>query len=471
MKPLSDVQSLFIITAGLMILCVICVAPVSGIRVTGTKYMNSLSPGDIVFHNMTVSIGANDTPMDMMVDVWGFGQTLQKSYSSIKPADDTSPYSARSLITLSSPSFHLNPGESKEITATIAVPNNVGDGGRYALISIHNAPVGNGTMAIVTSVSVPVLITIARSNLLQTGKIDDLTVGDIVPGQPIRFTTSFKNTGNVHYYSTKNIVNVTDSAGKEVAGVATEPSGFAIIPTYTVNYDASLGTDLPPGTYTATSKVSLQDGTVLDTKTTSFVIQANYIPPLEGGSVKLTSRNGGVLTTSDGRVIIDFPAGAVFSDTDVMLKPVAKDQSPAASAGMALASTSFKVDGINGLLAKDAIVTVKYTSADLDAAKSDVSKLVLARYDDSESKWTILPTTLDKSALTLSTATNRFGSWAIMVSSGGNTQGSSQGSTQGSSVSTAEGGSKLGIGLDTFIVIGALGLMIVFVGIYRSRKQ
>jgi hypothetical protein len=166
-------------------------------------------------------------------------------------------------------------------------------------------------------------------------------------------------------------------------------------------------------------------------------------------------------------VTIDFPAGAVFSDTDVSMKPVAKDQAPAPSPGMAPASTFFTVGGINGLLAKDATLIVKYTSADLEAARSDVSKLVLARYDDTDSKWTILPTTLDKSALTLSTTTNRFGTWGIMVASGGNTQGS----TQGSAGSTAAGGSKPGIGLDTTIIFVALGLMIVFAGIYRPGKK
>jgi hypothetical protein len=56
---------------------------------------------------------------------------------------------------------------------------------------------------------------------------------------------------------------------------------------------------------------------------------------------------------------------------------------------------------------------------------------------------------------------------AVMISSGGNTQGSAQG-TAGS---TASGGSKPGIGLDTTIVFAALGLMIVFVGIQRSKKM
>jgi hypothetical protein len=466
MKVEFKLQSWHLIVIGLLILCLICAAPVSGIKVIGSKYMNSLSPGDTVVHTMTVSSSSNDPPMDMSVDVLGFGQTIQKSYTSLSPEKDTSPFSARNFITLSSSSFHLNPGESKAIEATISVPSSVGDGGRYALITIHNAPIGNGSTPIVTSISVPVMITIGKSNLIQTGTISGVTVGDIVPGQPIRFTTTMKNTGNVHYYNTQNIINITDSTGKEIASVATDPSPSAIIPTYTVNYDATLTTPLPPGSYTAKSKVILQDGTVLDTKTTSFNVQANYIAPIQAANVKLTPKSDAVLASSDGRVTINFPAGAVFSDTDVSLKPVAKDQAPAASAGMSPASTFFSVTGINGLLAKDATLIVKYTSADLEAVGSDVSKLVLARYDDSDNKWTILPTTLDKSALTLSTTTNRFGTWGIMVSSGGNTQGVTQGSA-----SSTTGASKPGIGLDTSIVFVALGLLIVFVGIHRSRKH
>jgi hypothetical protein len=467
MKTLSKIHALYIVTAGLLILCVMCAAPVAAIKVMGSKYMGSLSPGDTAFHTMTISTGLNDPPMDMQVEVWGFGQSLQKSYSSLPPAEDTSPYSARNLITVSSPSFHLNPGESKEITATIAVPASVGDGGRYALITIHNAPVGNGSTAIVTAISVPVLITITKSKISPSGSIVKVSTADIIPGQPIRITTALKNTGNIHYYNTKNSISVLDAAGKEVATAATEPSSYAIIPTYTVNYEANVDTALPPGTYTALSKVTLEDGTILDTKTTTFEVQANYIPPLQAASVKLTPKSSAVLASPDGRVTIEFPAGSVFSDTDVTMKPLAKDQAPAPSSGMSPASTFFNVGGINGLLAKDATLIVKYTSADLEAAGSDVSKLVLARYDDSDDKWTILPTTLDKSALTLSTATNRLGTIGVMVSSAGNTQGG----TQASAGSTTAGASKPGIGLDTSIVFVALGFMIVFMGVYRSRKH
>ena len=470
MNHISVSRILPIITIICLVFLMLCPLPASAIRVSGSKYVGSIATGSSAVHTMTVSINPDDSPMDLTVDVQGFGQTLQQSNYGLSPDKDTSPYSARTFITVSPQTFHLAPGGSQVVTATIAVPQNVGDGGRYAMLTIRNAPLGKGTMMIVTSISVPVVVTLTGTTTIQKGSITDVTVSDVIPGQPIKFTTSLKNTGNYHY-KVKNNVTITDSSGAVITTAGTDVSVSSIMPTFTQNYIVNLDTSPPPGTYTASSKVSSEDGTALDTKTASFEVQANYIPPLQGASTKITAKNNGVLASPDGRVTINFSAGSVFSDTDVKLTPLAKDQVPAPSTGMTAASTFFKVEGINGLLAKDATVTLKYTSADLDAAKSDVSKLVLARYDDPDSKWTILPTTLDKSALTLSTVSNRFGTWGVMVSSGGNTQGSTQGSSQGSTGSTAAGGSKPGIGLDPTIVFVAFGLMVVFVGIYRSRKH
>jgi hypothetical protein len=267
-----------LVLMAILIILVICPGPASAINVVGAKYMGTVNAGDTVTHMITVATKATDPPMDIVIDVLGFGQTEGKSYSSLSAADDTSPYSARKFITLDTGSFHLNPGESKKITATIAIPNDVGDGGRYAIISLHNAPSGDGTTAFVTAISVPVMITIANSHILQTGTITDINTGEIVTGQPVRITTSLKNTGNIHYYQTKNTVTVSDSGGNILGTAITEPSVFAIIPTYTVNYDVTLNTSLAPGTYGVKSAMNLNDGTLLDEKTSSFEVNSTYLP-------------------------------------------------------------------------------------------------------------------------------------------------------------------------------------------------
>ena len=83
--------------------------------------------------------------------------------------------------------------------------------------------------------------------------------------------------------------------------------------------------------------------------------------------------------------------------------------------------------------------------------------LPLPVIDESEGKWTIVPTTLDKNALTLTATTNRFSIWAVMVTSGETAGG------------TGATGGKPGLALDPTIVFAALGLTIAFVG-YRIRK-
>jgi hypothetical protein len=459
MEHLFDTRKSSLVTIGCIICLILCFLPVTAIKVGGSIYTGSIAPGGTAVHTMTVSTNPEDPPMDLTVDVLGLGQSPGQANTDLSSEKDTSPYSARTFITVEPKTFHLESGASQEVKATIAIPQNAGKGGRYAMLTIHNAPTGTGSTLIVTAISVPVVITLAGTVATMTGVITNVAVADIIPGQPLKITTSLKNTGNYHYKVTNN-VSVTDSTGKIVAeGGSVSPR--SIVPPFTVNYDTNLATPLPAGTYSITSKASLDDGTVLDTKTIPFEMKSAYIAPLDEVTVTLSPKSSSQLTSTDGRVVIDFPAGAVFSDVNVTLKPVSNDKLPQPPQRATLGATSFRVDGLTGLLTKDATVMVKYSSADLDAAGSDVSKLVLARYDDSDGKWMILPTTLDKSTLTLSSVTNRFGIMAVIISNGGNTQGSS-GST---------GGSKPGIGLDISIVFVALGLMIVFSGIHWSKKR
>ena len=319
MKNLSNSHLRYLAIVGFLILFVVCPLPVAGLKVVGASYVGTVTPGDTVIHTMTVSTQAGDVPMDLMVDAWGFGQSPDGSLTSLSPQDDTSPYSARSYITLSPTSFHLNPGESKVINASIVVPKNVGDGGRYAVITIHNAPIGSGSTGFVTAISVPVLVTIASSKMTRTGTIVSVTAGDIIPGQPIRITTALKNTGNIHCSNSKNIVRITDSAGKEVAAVSTDPLMYSIIPTNTVNYDVSLDKALPPGTYTVSSKVSLEDGTILDTKTTSFEVPEHYVPAATVSSAQTT----GVVKTQAQQTQSQqtgvSPARTTYSGVDVIM--------------------------------------------------------------------------------------------------------------------------------------------------------
>jgi hypothetical protein len=439
---------------GIIALCLLLVLPaaVSAIGVTGSKYVGSIQPGGTDIHNMTVTIGANDNPTDVLVEVYGFGQNIGQGYAAVTQANDVSPYSARSFITLSTSSFHLEPGAAQNVDATISVPANTGPGGRYALIYIHAKPSKGASFT--TAVLVPVLITIAGTPPTVTGSITNLSVGEVTVGQPITVTTTLKNTGNYHYYNTVNTIAISDATGNLVGNFSTRPAIYAIIPGNTVHYTITPELqNIPAGTYTVDSKVLLESGTALDEKTTTFSVKTNYIAPVTESNITLTPGSAGTLTSPDGRFSVSFPSGAVLGDAVVTLKPYAKDKLQAAPADAKLGTTCFEITGLSGLLSKDATVQVTYSADDLAAAGGDASQLKLSYYDAAKNAWVILPTQVDTGSRKLTATTNHMGVWAVMVSS-----------------STSGKGGILGLPLPLTVILASL-IIAVFITGNRGGKR
>jgi hypothetical protein len=358
------------------------------------------------------------------VEVFGFGQNMDQGYTPLTSKDDVSPYSARSFITLDNSSLHLEPGVAQSVNAKITIPVNSGPGGRYALIYIHALP-GKGK-SFTTAIMVPVMVTISGSTPTEIGSITNLSVSDVTIGQPISVTTTFNNNGNYHYYHTMNIVTISDANGNHVGNFSTQPSVYAIIPGSTVQYIATPELqNIPVGTYTADSKVLLEDGKVLDEKNTTFAVKTNYVPPPTETHITVSPGSPATLTSSDGRYSVSFPQGAVLDNVVVTLKPYSDNQLPLAPSGAKLGATSFEITGLAGLLNKDATIKVTYSADDLAAAGGDASQLKLSYYDTAQNVWVILPTQVDTGSTTLTATTNHLSVWAVMVSSSTTGSGSS----------------------------------------------
>jgi len=424
-KPYLQWPVIIAISA-VIILLLFCTAPVAAIGVSGAKYEGTIAPGGTDTHVITINIGADEQATDISVQVAGFGQNPNGIYMPLDAANDVNPYSARSFITLDNSTIHLEPGTSQSITATITLPQNVGPGGRYAIIYVRSLPGAGSSLA--TAIVVPVFITVAGTTPTETGSIIQIDPGTVTIGQPITITTTFENTGNYHYYAASNEVTVTDANGTLIANASTTPMAYAIIPGNTVQFvtqpDVS---NLQAGTYTVDSKVLL-NGQVLDEKNTTFTVNTNYIPPATESSITVSPGSPATLTSPDGRYSVSFPQGAVLADVVVTLEPYSMNQLSPAPSGAKLGATSFEVAGLAGLLSKDATVQVKYSTDDLAAAGGDASQLKLSYYDAAQDAWVILPTQVNTQDMTLTTTTNQLGIWAVMVSSSTST-GSPAGAT------------------------------------------
>ena len=413
----------WLVSAALLMALVLALIPFPafanpGMTVSNAVVLANVSPGQTFSQEMTISIGNADPATNISVQVYGVQQSPEGGYILLNASQDTGPYSARPFVTVDSSSFHLEPGGSYDLAVTIQIPQDVGDGGRYAIVNIATEPVAGAGVNIVTAVNVPVYLTIQGSQLINQGEITAFTVGEATSGQPVNISTTFQNTGN-HHFKIKGEVTVKNAQGQTVGNISIPVTVSSLLPGALKQLKAAFvpNGELAQGTYTVSAKVMLEDGTILDEASTTFTVETAYVPPPGVGNITLTPSLASTLTSADGKISIYFPQGAVLAPVNVSLQSYPVDQIAALPSGVIAAGPCFQVSGLSGLLAQNATVTVKYTADDLAKAGGDVSRLVLARWDVGSSQWTILKTNADEAAMTLSASSNQMSTWAVVVGS------------------------------------------------------
>ena len=247
----------------------------AGLGVVGAKLDKNVDPGDKFTHVMQVKSDPTDNPVNISVDIFGFGQGDDGSTREINASKDTSPYTARPFLTIIPDSFHLDPGKSQQVTLDVDIPKDiVGSGGRYAVVKIHTLPVGKGMVEFSTGIYVPIRLTINGSEILDKGEIESINLEKAQYDSKQILSIWLKNTGNHHYYPILNAL-VKDKEGNIVAN-ASVPRGIALLPTYSRLFKTFLNPDTPlkTGTYNVNATISMEDGTVLAAKGTSFEVKS-----------------------------------------------------------------------------------------------------------------------------------------------------------------------------------------------------
>jgi hypothetical protein len=387
----------------------------------------------------------SDKAMDFEAHLAGYGHDVRGSTHVLEP--DTNPLSAVAHIRINPAKFRLEPGGRQDVGLTIFIPPGT-DGGRYAVVLIVGTPAGEEAVKTVSRLGVLVRLTIAGSELVEQGSIRSIGTAAVESGAPIPVKVTYANEGNVHY-RVQSSVTIFDAQGGVLDVVRSRLT--LVLPGYWRELVADWIPDreLEPGVYRALGRVLHEDGTLLDEAEGSFEVGVPYVPLAPPVSITLTAASAAVLRTDDGRISISFAPGSVFSDVDISLRGCPADQLAPAPPGYRLAATAFRVDGLPGLLAKQATVTVRYLPADLDIAEGEAARLKLARWSEAEGRWTVLKTRLDQEAVTIGTTTNQLSLWAVMVA-------------PAASVNRALAGG---------LAVGGvfLGLLVYFLGVRRRR--
>lgn len=251
-------------------------APAAALRVEGARIALDVEPGKTYTAPIGISLRADEPGGDFAVDVLGFGQSpADGTYVGLEAANDTSPYTARPFIAIQGSPVRLEAGGRTTLNATISVPADVREGGRYAILLVHPAATATGAPAsFATAVAIPVFLTVKGAAVSDSGTIEELGPASVPPGRPFEATATLRNSGNRHVYGVVQHVTVTDAGGATVATAKTQPLERALVPGNAVRSAVTVNQTLAAGTYRLTSRMETRDGALLAERTEALQVGA-----------------------------------------------------------------------------------------------------------------------------------------------------------------------------------------------------
>ena len=217
----------------------------------------------------------------------------------------------------------MKPGDKVQLTVSINVPANVGEGSRYAILDITGMPAGATPSANVgfgVELGVSTIVQISGTNQNRSGEIRNIAIGKSLPGQALPVTVSFVNTGNVHYGAIPNELITTatlqDAADSLLGNVTVDGDKVSVIPSFTRDVPLTMTpkSALVAGqSYHLEVGVGLKDGTVLDRKALDFTWSGGEI--LSQPPVPVTAAPAGAPSTDPLPII----AAALFGAAAVIV--------------------------------------------------------------------------------------------------------------------------------------------------------
>lgn len=240
----------------------------AGIAISGAIFSGEVSPGQELVHEIDVSIDKDATPLNMTAEIFGYAMDSRGSNIPLRPEEDNGSYSSREFLTVTPDKFQLEPGVSQKVLVKAKLPEDIGSGGRYALVILTTeSPETGKRVKIETAIQVPVLLKIAGSEIIETGEITDLAASKSDKG--IMADLTFRNTGNYHYKPTINCQLKTEN-DDILASVGPTESLNSILPTgsWLSRMELIPESELKHGNYTIEASVSKEDGTILGEKKT-----------------------------------------------------------------------------------------------------------------------------------------------------------------------------------------------------------
>jgi hypothetical protein len=212
-------------------------------------------------------------PVDISVmDFIPVGDNGQQQY--LDPGQGDPHFSLSSWISIkNNPKQVLKPNERTEVNFSITAPQNADNGSHWGAVmfSFQGPAVSGSAVQVTQKIGAIVLIKLGKAQ--EDGRITNFqTDKNFYEYSPVRFLTSFNNTGNVHV-KPRGAITITNSFGKKVGSVLVNENANNVLPQSSRTFESMWKDKFAFGKYTADVQLVFGDsGTVVSAETNFWVI-------------------------------------------------------------------------------------------------------------------------------------------------------------------------------------------------------
>jgi hypothetical protein len=234
----------------------------------------TVAPGGSRTMNLSVGSGLGT---HVGVEVRGLGQAVEGRFLAREADADSSPYSAREFLSVAPSEFYLEPGQRRRVEVSVNAPDDVGWGGRYAVIYVYTRPPeGEESVGVSAAIAVSVILTIEGSEVAREGELTEISVSDGDPFLPLEVAAVFSNRGNYHY-RVSGLATLLDQEGREVAQSPIPRTAASVVPSFAQRLETSLSPAgrWEPGAYLLQVDVFTDDGRLVASRNHQVEIAAD----------------------------------------------------------------------------------------------------------------------------------------------------------------------------------------------------
>lgn len=247
----------------------------TGLTISPVTNEVNAAPGDVYTGKIKVTnIGASVT--EVTVSVKDFGAQDESGQPAVLTDDETTSYSMKSWVKLTSEKFELASKEAKDINYSITVPTTAEPGGHYGMImfapSAKSDSSTSGSQVTVGAQIGSMILLNVSGDATTSAQVEEFSIAKkLYSYNPADFTTRILNTGTVHVKPEGSVV-VSNTFGREVAKLTINEAKGNVLPDQIRKFENEWKYGKRFGWYTARLSLTYGGSDTLTSSLIFFVI-------------------------------------------------------------------------------------------------------------------------------------------------------------------------------------------------------